>query len=45
MIHYLLNIGVLMSILPVLENRGSIDYGNVDLGITIYMDFDKLVDE
>ena len=45
MIHYSLNIRVLMSRLPVFETRGSINYENVGLDITIYTVFIRLVDE
>ena len=45
MIHYSLNIGVVMSRLPVFKTRDSIDYENVGLDITIYIVFIKLVNE
>ena len=45
MIHYSLNIGVLMSRLPVFKTRDYTDYENVGLDITIYIVFIKLVDE
>ena len=45
MIHYSLNIGVLMLRLPVLKTRDYTDYENVGLDITIYIVFIKLVNE
>ena len=45
MIHYSLNIGVLMSRLPVFKTRDNTDYKNVGLDITIYIVFIKLVIE
>ena len=43
MIHYSLNIGVLMSRLPDIKTRDSIDFENVGLDITIYIVFIQLV--
>ena len=45
MVHYSLNIGLVMSRLPVFKTRDSIDYKNIVLDITIYTVFIKLVDE
>ena len=43
MIHYSLNIGVLMSRLPVFKTRDNTDYENVGLDITIYIVLSNLI--
>ena len=45
MIHYSLNIGVLMSRLLIFKARDYTDYENVGLDIIIYTVFNKLVNE